>query len=57
MADPHDWHLFDAEAGLEVRQVTAADQLNRWEVRNPDGEVRMLTDAEFDALRGGDGGG
>lgn len=31
---PHDWHLFDAEAGLEVRQVTEEGQPNRWEVRD-----------------------
>lgn len=55
-AHPHDWHLLDAERGLEVRQVTAAGEPNRWEVRGPDGEVRTLTDAEFDALRSSDGG-
>lgn len=51
MADVHDWHLFDAERGLEVRQTTGADEANRWEVRDPSGNVYTLTDDEFDQLR------
>lgn len=55
--DTHDWHLFDIEAGLEVRQATGTGEANRWEVRRVDaegepvGEVTVLTDAEFDQLR------
>jgi len=53
MADTHDWHTFDAELGLEVRQTTGGDQANRWEVRrasNPD-VTAQLDDAGFDRLR------
>jgi hypothetical protein len=48
--DDHDWHLFDDEAGLEVRRSGEG-----WEVRRTTGEtageVTVLTDAEFDQLR------
>lgn len=51
-SEPHDWHLFDAEENLEVRQASAAGEPNRWEVRRgPDGPVTVLDDAEFKALR------
>lgn len=56
--EPHGWHLFDVDAGLEVRQATGAGEANRWEIRrvdaegNPVGEVTALTDDEFDQLRG-----
>lgn len=52
MADTHDWHTFDAELGLEVRQTTGGDQANRWEVRHAaTGRTAQLDDAEFDRLR------
>lgn len=51
MADPHDWHLLDAERGLEVRQTTPDSEGNRWEVRDAEGTVTVLDDAEFDQLR------
>lgn len=56
-AEPHDWHPFDIDNGLEVRQATGPDEANRWEVRKVDengattGEVTALTDDEFDQLR------
>lgn len=51
-SDPHDWHLFDVEENLEVRQVTAPGEPNRWEVRTaPDGPITVLDDAEFEQLR------
>jgi hypothetical protein len=52
-SDPHEWHTFDAEAGLEVRQATDPGEPNRWEVRSitdPDA-VTVLDDAEFEQLR------
>jgi hypothetical protein len=51
MADPHDWHLFDAERDLEVRQTTPDGEGNRWEVRDANGKVTVLNDAEFEQLR------
>lgn len=51
MANPHDWHLMDAERGLEVRQTTPDSEGNVWEVRTPDGRVEALDDDEFDQLR------
>lgn len=51
MADPHGWHLFDAERGYEVRQTTPDGEGNRWEVRDRDGNVTALDDDEFDQLR------
>lgn len=55
--DTHDWHPFDIDAGLEVRQATGPDEANRWEVRHVDaegnaGEAVALTDDEFEQLRG-----
>ncbi len=55
--DTHDWHLFDIDAGLEVRQVTGAGEANRWELRHVDadgaqvGEITVLSDDEFNQLR------
>lgn len=50
--DEHDWHLFDAEANLHVRQVTAAGEPDRFEVRTgEDGPVTVLDAAEFEQLR------
>lgn len=58
--DPHDWHLFDVEADLEVRQVTGPGEPNRYEVRRAtppaDGDdverfVTVLDEAEFEQLR------
>lgn len=51
MADPHDWHLFDAERGYEVRQTTPDSEGNRWEVRDRSGNVVVLDDDEFEQLR------
>lgn len=51
MADPHDWHLFDAERGYEVRQTTPDAEGNRWEVRDRAGHTVVLDDEEFKQLR------
>lgn len=51
MADPHGWHTFDAERGLEVRQTTPDSEGNRWEVRDREGNVTELDDDEFEQLR------
>lgn len=50
-APKHDWHEFDVNLGLEVRQATNRLRKNRWEVRNRSGRVIKLNDAEFDLLR------
>lgn len=50
--DAHDWHLFDANRDLYVRQVTAAGEADRYEVRTgEDGPVTVLDKAGFDHLR------
>jgi len=51
MADPHGWHVFDAERGLEVRQTTPDGEGNCWEVRTADGRAEALDDDEFEQLR------
>lgn len=52
MADPHDWHLFDAVRDLYVRQTTSADEPDRYEVRTgEDGPVTVLDKTKFDQLR------
>lgn len=51
MAAQHDWHLFDAERDLEVRQATPDGEANRWEVRTSSGEIVVLDDEEFEQLR------
>lgn len=51
MAEPHEWHPFDLEAGLDVRQVTAEGEPDRYEVRNAAGEVTELDADEFAQLR------
>lgn len=55
MAEVHDWHLFDAEAGLEARQATAEGEPNRWEVRRTGAgdDIKRLDDERFDGLRSG----
>lgn len=53
MAEQHDWHMFDAERELEVRQITPDGSENRWEVRFASGETVILNDDEFDQLRSG----
>lgn len=55
-ASKHDWHMLDAERGLEVRQATNRLRTNRWEVRRVDAPdaVARLTDEEFDRLRSTD---
>lgn len=52
-ASKHDWHEFDVELGLQVRQATNRLRRNRWEVRHRDrtGRVIELTDEEFNDLR------
>lgn len=50
-APKHDWHLFDAEHQLEVRQATNRLRANRWEVRDATRRVVTLTDKQFDRLR------
>lgn len=47
----HDWHPFDIERGLEVRQATMRLRRNRWQVRNAAGTVVDLDDEGFDRLR------
>jgi hypothetical protein len=32
-ADRHEWHVLDAEAGLECRQASGPHEPNRWEIR------------------------
>lgn len=53
MAEAHDWHVFDAERGLDVRQITAEGEANVWEVRGLHGMDTpiILNDAEFKQLR------
>jgi len=51
MAEPHDWHLFDADRGLWVRQTTPDAEGNCWEVRGLDGRIVELDDDEFEQLR------
>lgn len=50
-SDPHDWHVLDAEAGLEVRQLTAVGEPDEYEVRDAAGKVTALDAAEFAQLR------
>lgn len=50
-APKHDWHLFDAERHLEVRQTTNRLRANRWEVRDATRRMTILTDEQFDRLR------
>lgn len=51
--DEHDWHIFDAELDLYVRQTTAAGEPDRYEVRTgTDGPVTVLDAAEFQDLCG-----
>lgn len=52
-ASKHDWHVFDAERGLTVRQATNRLRKNRWVMRRAGREVE-LDDAEFDRLRATD---
>lgn len=54
MAEQHDWHIFDAERELEVRQTTPDGENNRWEIRFASGETVILDDDEFEQLRCGD---
>lgn len=51
MAEPYEWRPFDLEAGLDVRQITAAGEPDRYEVRSADGDVTELDAAEFAQLR------
>lgn len=52
MADPHDWHTFDAKRGYEVRQTTPDSEGNRWEVRKTGSDrVVVLDDDEFEKFR------
>lgn len=46
----HDWHLFDAEAGYEVRRLDGGDYEAR-PVDRPE-DVTRLTAAEFEQWRG-----
>ena len=47
MPDGTDWHPFDVQAGYDVRRV----EDDAWEIRDADGKVTTLTDAEFEQLR------
>lgn len=49
----HDWHTFDTERELEVRQATNRLRENRWEIRRVGREdvVVALDDDGFDQLR------
>jgi hypothetical protein len=53
MADPHDWHVLDAEEGIEARQLTPDGEDDRYEVRYADGRTEVLDEDAFDRLRGG----
>lgn len=46
MGKRHDWHEFDADAGLEARRTRLG-----WQVRTPDGRKKRLTKRQFDRLR------
>lgn len=49
--DEHDWHEFDMERDLYVRQVTPAGEPDRYEVRTGlDGPVTVLDADEFQQL-------
>lgn len=50
-APKHDWHTFDAERGLEVRQATNRLRANRFEVRDRFDTVVALENADFERLR------
>lgn len=51
MAHQHDWHLFDVERNLEVRQTTPDTEGDRWEVRKIGADrVVVLDDDEFQEL-------
>lgn len=51
MAGLYEWRPFDLDAGLDVRQVTAAGEPDRYEVRDRDGQVTELDATEFKQLR------
>jgi hypothetical protein len=60
MAEVHDWHTFDVEADLEVRQITAEGEPDQYEVRRatPPADtddverfITVLDAAEFAQLR------
>jgi hypothetical protein len=51
MAEAYDWHPFDVEDGLDLRQITAAGEPDRYQVRDRDGKITDLTAAEFAQLR------
>lgn len=51
MAEAHDWHPFDIEAGLDVRQITAEGEPDRYQVRDANGKITDLTAEEFAQLR------
>lgn len=51
MAEPHEWRPFDLEAGLDVRQITAEGEPDRYEIRDSAGKVTELDADEFAQLR------
>jgi hypothetical protein len=51
MAGLYEWRPFDLDAGLDVRQVTAAGEPDRYEVRDRENNVTVLDADEFAQLR------
>lgn len=51
MAEVHDWRTFDAETGLEARQITPEGEADHYQVRDAEGTVTDLTADEFAQLR------
>jgi hypothetical protein len=51
MAEVHDWHPFDLEAGLDVRQITAEGEPDQYQVRDRNGKITDLDADEFAQLR------
>jgi hypothetical protein len=51
--EDHEWHLFDAEKGIEVRRVHG-----RWQLRHVDNreDVQDLSDEAFEKMRAKDSG-
>lgn len=47
MGKRHDWHMLDAETGMEVRRTRLG-----WQVRTADGRTKRLTARQFDRLLG-----
>ena len=51
MAEAYDWHPFDVEAGLDIRQITGTDEPDRYQIRDSAGKITELDAQEFAQLR------